>query len=225
MHPSARGRQNFRTPPRAGIPFPSFFELAPDYSLTACLCRCKTVVSVTPSTGKARQCFSNGWVSRDTHRPLSVHILRFPRGRLEAAPEFESNASAFYNAKGVHPQGTTGPTYAWTAQESLGGRVDRKSAESRLEDRMGAAFSKVRLRGVSVCRCSGPPDLLGRVCSPALVLFLLLLYGVVVTKAKSIHLFPQSGLVCPTQRVMVGNPGGRRTAAFLSGYCRWPLPC
>lgn len=89
-----------------------------------------------------------------------------PLHRLESTPEFEACASDDqhgHHSKGAgHPNGkgkgegmdTTGPTFSWAGSASTStstsllsgrGRGDDKktTAEARLEERMGAAVSKV----------------------------------------------------------------------------------
>lgn len=72
--------------------------------------------------------------------------------RLETAPEFELSTAALdsNSVKRVTSEGGTGPTYAWPSSGSLGGRAEEnaslnssETAQSLLEERMGAAVSKV----------------------------------------------------------------------------------
>lgn len=81
--------------------------------------------------------------------PVRVASLSLPLSRLEAAPEFEPNASTLYehHRKGVRGSGRgIGPTYAWAGSGSGslgGGRGGASSAEACLEERMGATVAKV----------------------------------------------------------------------------------
>lgn len=71
-----------------------------------------------------------------------------PPARLETTPEFEAAASIGHNPKGgdvSEGASATGPTFSWASTSSVldRGREDKEAAELRLEDRMGAAVSKV----------------------------------------------------------------------------------
>lgn len=72
-----------------------------------------------------------------------------PPVRLETTPEFEAAAaSSSHNNKGgdvSEGASATGPTFSWASTSSVldRGREDKEAAELRLEDRMGAAVSKV----------------------------------------------------------------------------------
>lgn len=74
-----------------------------------------------------------------------------PHIRLETTPEFEAATSSGHNTKGgdiSEGASATGPTFSWASTSSVldRGREDKEAAELRLEDRMGAAVSKVRQR-------------------------------------------------------------------------------
>ncbi|CAM9650202.1 unnamed protein product [Laminaria digitata] len=78
-------------------------------------------------------------------------ILSREFDRLEAAPEFEISAPGLCGTKGMRSRGATGPTFAWAGSRSM--RGSERTEELRLENRMGAAVSKVApsILGAAVC--------------------------------------------------------------------------
>ncbi|CAM9352236.1 unnamed protein product, partial [Sphacelaria rigidula] len=92
-------------------------------------------------------------------------ILSREFDRLAAAPEFEASASAVHTHSPLrhrdsdtdiftasHEATCSGPTYAW-ARDVLVGRGDSRFSSTHLEERMGAAVSKVApsILGAAVC--------------------------------------------------------------------------